>query len=373
MIQFIRGNTLANNGYIGPSGSMSVDTQAGNIRLHDGQTPGGWVIANVDNTGAVKSISSNSPIVISGTLEDPVIEIQAASQTTDGYMSSADKNKLDSIESGAEVNVLSDWDSTTGDSQILNKPTFGSAAFSEDSDFATAAQGDNADAAFAWGDHAEAGYELASDKGTANGYASLDGAGKVTASQLPSFVDDVLEFSSLSALPDTGESGKIYVAIDTGKTYRWGGSSYTEISSGDVNSVNGETGVVELDTGDVSESGNLYFTKSRAQGAISVSGDLTYSGGVIHFNEKYSTPSEVKTAYESNSDTNAFTDSEKSKLAGVESGAEANTVNSVNGQTGSVDIPNASGTEAGLVSTGDQTFSGNKTFSGVVTIDEGEI
>lgn len=373
MIQFIRGNTAANDGYVGPVGSLSADTEAGNIRLHDGVTPGGWVIANVDSTGAVKTISANSPLTVSGTLENPVIEIQAASPTAGGYMSAADKSKLDGIEAGAEANVQADWSAESGDAQILNKPVLGSAAFSEDSDFATAAQGANADAAFGWGDHSAAGYELASNKGVANGYAGLDGSGKVPAGQLPSFVDDVLEFPSFSAFPATGESGKIYVAIDTGKVYRWGSSTYTEIASGDVNSVNGKTGVVVLNTGDVAESGNLYFTTARAQGAISVSGDLTYSGGVISFNETYSTPSEVKTAYESNSNTNAFTDSEKSKLSGIEAGAEVNAVDSVNGQTGTVVIPNANSTTAGLISTGDQTFSGNKTFSGIVTIDEGEI
>ena len=55
-------------------------------------------------------------------------------------------------------------------------------------------------------------------------------AGKVPAAQLPSYVDDVEEYSSTSAFPATGETGKIYVAIDTNKTYRWGGSSYVEIS-----------------------------------------------------------------------------------------------------------------------------------------------
>ena len=69
-------------------------------------------------------------------------------------------------------------------------------------------------------------------KGAANGLAELDNAGKVPASQLPSYVDDVLEYSSLSAFPATGESGKIYVAKDTNKTYRWSGSGYVEISQG---------------------------------------------------------------------------------------------------------------------------------------------
>ena len=54
--------------------------------------------------------------------------------------------------------------------------------------------------------------------------------GKVPANQLPSYVDDVLEYDSVSAFPATGEDGKIYVAKDTNKTYRWGGTQYVEIS-----------------------------------------------------------------------------------------------------------------------------------------------
>ena len=42
---------------------------------------------------------------------------------------------------------------------------------------------------------------------------------------------DVLEFANLASFPATGESGKIYLAIDTNLTYRWGGSSYVVMSS----------------------------------------------------------------------------------------------------------------------------------------------
>lgn len=55
--------------------------------------------------------------------------------------------------------------------------------------------------------------------------------GKVPTSQLPAFVDDVLEYANLAAFPTAGESGKIYVAQDTNKTYRWSGTAYVEISS----------------------------------------------------------------------------------------------------------------------------------------------
>lgn len=67
-------------------------------------------------------------------------------------------------------------------------------------------------------------------KGAANGVAELDANGKVPSSQLPSYVDDVLEYDSLSNFPSTGETGKIYVAKDTNKTYRWSGTAYVEIS-----------------------------------------------------------------------------------------------------------------------------------------------
>ena len=56
--------------------------------------------------------------------------------------------------------------------------------------------------------------------------------GKVPAEQLPSYVDDVLEFASRGAFPTTGESGKIYVALDTNYTYRWSGSAYILINGG---------------------------------------------------------------------------------------------------------------------------------------------
>jgi len=68
--------------------------------------------------------------------------------------------------------------------------------------------------------------ENIANKGSANGYASLDGGGKVPAAQLPAFVDDVLEFINLAAFPSTGTGGNLYVAIDTNIVYRWTGTAY---------------------------------------------------------------------------------------------------------------------------------------------------
>lgn len=67
-------------------------------------------------------------------------------------------------------------------------------------------------------------------KGANGGLAELDSAGKVPSSQLPSYVDDVLEYNSLPNFPLTGEAGKIYVATDANLTYRWSGTGYVEIS-----------------------------------------------------------------------------------------------------------------------------------------------
>lgn len=78
----------------------------------------------------------------------------------------------------------------------------------------------------------------ATEKGTANGVATLDGAGKVPAAQLPSYVDDVIEgyyyngaFYSDSdhTTPITAETGKIYVDIDSSKSYRYSGSAFYRI------------------------------------------------------------------------------------------------------------------------------------------------
>lgn len=69
-----------------------------------------------------------------------------------------------------------------------------------------------------------------SEKGTANGVATLDAQGLVPSSQLPSYVDDVVEFDSKSDFPTTGEDGKIYIAKDTNLQYRWSGTAYVEIS-----------------------------------------------------------------------------------------------------------------------------------------------
>lgn len=66
-----------------------------------------------------------------------------------------------------------------------------------------------------------------------SGKADLVG-GKVPQSQLPSYVDDVLEYAAAANFPATGEEGKIYVAKDENKTYRWSGTGYVQIGGSDI-------------------------------------------------------------------------------------------------------------------------------------------
>ena len=108
-------------------------------------------------------------------------------------------------------------------------------------------------------------YVPLSQKGVANGVATLDGDAKVPTAQLPSYVDDVIEAyirsgatalsSTWLSLTDGGaaltpEKGKIYIIMSSGsyqnKQYRWSGNTYVLCNPSDVNSVNGFTGVVVL-------------------------------------------------------------------------------------------------------------------------------
>lgn len=86
-----------------------------------------------------------------------------------------------------------------------------------------------------------------------NGLLKLDSGGKVASAQLPSYVDDILEFANLAAFPGTGATGIVYVALDTNKIYRWSGSAYVEISASPGSTDSVTEGVT-----------NLYFTNTRA-------------------------------------------------------------------------------------------------------------
>lgn len=126
-----------------------------------------------------------------------------------------------------------------------------------------------------------------SEKGVANGVATLDSGGKIPSSQLPSYVDDVVEYANLESFPVSGVSGILYIDIATNKQYRWSGSTYQQITSGAVDSVAGKTGVVTLDKTDVGLSNVdntadnvksvLFASKLTTSRSITIMGDISWS------------------------------------------------------------------------------------------------
>ena len=91
--------------------------------------------------------------------------------------------------------------------------------------------------------------------------------GVIPTSQLPAYVDDVLEFPALANFPATGEAGKIYIDAGTGKTYRWNGAGYTEISA--------SAGIT------VQDEGSVLTTAATSLNFVGTGVQATSSGGAV--------------------------------------------------------------------------------------------
>ena len=108
--------------------------------------------------------------------------------------------------------------------------------------------------------------------------------GTIPQANLPSYVDDVLEYSSKSSFPQTGETGKIYVDTATNLTYRWGGSSYVEISPsiaiGETSSTayRGDRGKIAYDHSQAT--GNPHNLTLANLGINATATELNYMDGV---------------------------------------------------------------------------------------------
>ena len=171
-----------------------------------------------------------------------------ATTSTAGLMSAADKTKLNSIDNNADVNIIEKVELNgsiltpdenkainikvpTKTSDLTNNSNFVSDASYVHIDVDSALSGSSSNPVENQAIHtALAGKLDTTLKGANSGLAELDANGKVPTSQLPSFVDDVVEADNYDSLPVEGETGKIYVTLDTNKTYRWSGSAYVEIS-----------------------------------------------------------------------------------------------------------------------------------------------
>jgi hypothetical protein len=161
---------------------------------------------------------------------------------------------------GAIATTITQYTNTAARSAVSATDAGGEGSFSYDSGTGV----------FTYTGPSFSGLEVTSAKNQANGYAGLDAGGKVASAQLPSYVDDVVEAANYAALPVTGETSKIYVALDLNKIYRWSGSAYVEISA----SPGSTDSVTEGST-------NLYFTTQRARDAFSASTGITITNGAI--------------------------------------------------------------------------------------------
>ena len=112
-------------------------------------------------TDAVLSINGNTGAISAAQIASAVEAASDSNTFTD-----ADHTKLDGIAAGAEVNVQSDWNSSSGDNQILNKPTLVS-ALNDLSD--VSASSPSADQIIKWNGSA---WALATDGGSAAGGVS---------------------------------------------------------------------------------------------------------------------------------------------------------------------------------------------------------
>lgn len=127
--------------------------------------------------------------------------------------------------------------------------------------------------------------------------------GVVPASQLPAYVDDVLEYDNLSLFPATGSSGVIYMAKDTNKTYRWSGSTYVALDEGvalgetSSTAYRGDRGKTAYDHSQ--SSGNPHGTTAAQVGAYTTSQvDALLAGMVKIIAKNVSNPSVTGTTTE---------------------------------------------------------------------------
>lgn len=128
-----------------------------------------------------------------------------------------------------------------------------------------------------------------SDKGSANGLATLDGTGKIPTSQLPSIaLTEVSVVANQTAqLALTAQEGDVAIRTDENKTYIHNGGSAGDMTDWTVMatptdavlSVNGFTGSVTLTTSNIAEGSNLYYTQARFDSAFSAKSTTNLSEG----------------------------------------------------------------------------------------------
>lgn len=234
--------TQTTDGLMSASDKVNLDKTEGHTIKSDVPENAVFTDTVYDDTSIKASIKANTDALGGHTVKSNVpadarftdTTYSVASTSTSGLMSSDDKTKLNGIEAGAQVNAVISVNDKTG-AVTLTKDDLGLGSVDNTTDseksvkYATTAGNVNGTVAIS---HGGTGATTASTalsnlgamasnlKGAANGVAELDANGKVPSSQLPSYVDDVLEFAGKANFPASGETGKIYTDTDTNLTYR---------------------------------------------------------------------------------------------------------------------------------------------------------
>ena len=307
----VTGKGLSTNDYTTTEKNKLAGIEAGaNNYTHPSHTAktSGLYKVTVDSQGHVSAATAVQKSDITGLgIPGSDTTYSAATQSVDGLMSSTDKTKLDGIATGATANV----GTITGIK--MNGASKGTSGVVDLGTVLTS--------------HQDISGKLnTSLKGAANGLAELDANGKVPSSQLPSYVDDVLEYAGIANFPATGESDKIYIDTATNITYRWGGTEYVPIGSdlaiGETSSTayRGDRGKIAYDhasaKGSAFSSG-LYKITTNAQGHVTAAAAVQKSDitglGIPGSDTTYSAATQSADGLMSSTD--------KTKLDGIATGA----------------------------------------------------
>jgi len=347
----------------------------------------GNAIAKITGTGSPENniTASYGSEYTNTTNGDFYRKLSASSNTgwvKEENFTTVEKTKLSGIAEGAEVNVQADWNQTDNlqDSFIQNKPTLGTVASKDvgnaigniqengavlgnsaivETDttgkFITTSKNTAYNANFGTGNtdvaRGDASYikndtytkaeanalllnkEDSANKGVANGYAGLDSNAQVPLAQLPANVKSskvVADITARNAITsaDRFEGLRVHVLDASSDTTVTSGSAGYILKSGLSNTEWEKTYESESIDVDLSD----YFNKTtdttdnitEGSAKFTTQAEIDKLAGIEANATADQTAAEIKTAYEANLDTNAFTDAEQTKLAGIEVGATAN-------------------------------------------------